>query len=304
MEVVLHIGAHRTATSALQYHMANHRDALVEDGVVYWGPKITRGGLFRGAIGSVEGVLAWQTRRFAGRCAMRADAVRKAGASHLFISDENMFGSLRGTLEDTRLYADSGRRIACYASGFRNHKVTVALCVRDYTDWWTSALAFRLMRGGPLPRAALREHLVTQPRRWRHIIEEMARVLPDVTLTVWSYEAMGHQPDRIVRELTGAKTPPSDAPPRNVRPTAAALRDLMDACDIDPATFHWPDGQFMPFAPHETEALRAQYAEDLAWLADGAGGFADYIDAPLAQTEAQTTDTEGYPDDGEHRHLA
>lgn len=304
MEVVLHVGAHRTATSALQHHMSYHRSAIAAEGAVYWGPKITRGGLFRGAIGGVEGVMAWQERRFSQRCKMRAEAVRQTGASHLVISDENMLGSLRGTLEDTRLYPDAGRRIAAYAHGFEDHHVTVALCLRDYADWWTSALAFSLMRGGPLPRTDLRENLVTQPHRWRRIVEEVARVLPDATVKVWTYEACAHLPHQLLHELTGVTTPHATAEPRNARPTAEALRDLMETCAIDPDAFHWPDGQFMPFAPFEVEALTAQYQEDLAWLAAGAGGFADYIDAPLAETEALTAHGRGSPDDGEYRQLA
>lgn len=304
MDVVLHIGAHRTATSALQHHMSFNRADLVERGVVYWGPKITRGGLFRGAIGGVENVKAWQERRFVKRCALRAEAIRQTGATHLVISDENMIGSLRGALEFTRLYGDAGRRISAYAHGFRDHRITIALCIRDYADWWTSATAFRLLRGGPLPRTNMRECLVTQPRRWRHVVEELARVLPDARIVVWSFEGSAHAPDRVVTELVNVPSKRAGAPPQNVRPSAAELLDLMDACGIDPNMFHWPDGQFMPFAEHETEALRAQYQEDLAWLRAGAGGFADYIDAPSAETEALTAQGRGNPDDGEHRQLA
>ncbi|GAB5448272.1 hypothetical protein [Gymnodinialimonas sp.] len=304
MDVVLHIGAHRTASTSLQHHLSLNRAEMADAGVVYWGPKIARGGLFRGAIGGVEGVMAWQERRFAGRCAMRAEAVRQTGATHLIISDENMIGSLRGALEHTSLYADAGRRIAAYAHGFDRHRLTIALCVRDYADWWTSAMAFSLLRGGPLPRTDLREHLVTQPRRWRHIIEEIARVLPDARLVVWDYEASALLPHLLLEELTGHATPASDAPARNPRPTAAMLHEVMVDCDIDPSQFNWPGGRFMPFTAHETEALDAQYQEDLAWLRAGAGGFADTIDATLAKTEAQTALERGTPDDGDHRKLA
>ncbi|MBY4893161.1 hypothetical protein KUL25_10330 [Rhodobacteraceae bacterium N5(2021)] len=304
MDVVLHIGAHRTASATFQHHMSRSRADMAEGGVVYWGPKIVRGGLFRGAIGGVEGVMASQERRFAGRCAMRAEAVRQTGATHLVISDENMIGSLRAALEHTRLYPDAGRRIAAYAHGFERHRVTVAVCVRDYADWWTSAMAFRLSRGGPLPRTDLRECLVTQPRRWRHIVEELARVLPDARIVVWSHEASASAPHRLLQELTGFSTPALDTAPRNLRPTAEALRQVMTDCDIDPAQFNWPEGRFMPFTADETEALDAQYQEDLAWLSAGAGGFADYIDAPSAQTEAQTALGRGRSDDGDHRQLA
>lgn len=304
MDVILHVGAHRTGSSALQHHFARNRAALDAAGAVYWGPRVTRDGLFRGAIGGVEGVMAWQERRFAGRCRMRAEAVRRTGASHLVISDENMLGSLRGCLEHTKLYADAGRRIAAYAHGFDEHKITVALCLRDYADWWTSAIAFRLMRGGPLPHTDMREHAVTQPRRWRHVVEEVARVLPDARVAVWTFEESARAPDHITSQLTGLPTAAPDPKLRNARPTASNLRDVLRACDIDAARFNWPEGQFMPFAPAETEALAAQYQEDLAWLHAGAGGLADYIDAPLAQTKAPTDLGKGSPHDAEPRKLA
>lgn len=304
MDVILHIGAHRTATTALQSHMANHRDELADAGVVYWGPKVARGGLFRGAIGGIDQIMSWQQRRFNGRCAMRAEAVRLTGASHLIVSDENMLGSLRGTLEDTVLYQGAGRRISAHAGGFSHHRLTVGLCVRSYVEWWTSAIAFRLSRGGPLPRADLRENLVTQPRRWRHIVEEIARVLPDATVTVWTYEALGDKPHRVLEDLCGVATLPSRAKRKNASPPPAQLRDLMLSCGIDPHQFNWPDGQFMPFTDHEVEALNAQYDEDLAWLANGAGGFADFIDAPATEMAEQTVDGRGMTDGGDHRNMA
>jgi len=184
----------------------------------------------------------------------------------------------------------------------------VGLCVRSYVDWWTSAMAFRLSRGGPLPRTDLREHLVTQPRRWRHVVEEIARVLPDATLLVWTYEALGDKPHLVLEELCGIATPPSRAMRRNASPPAAELRDLMRTCGIDPLHFHWPEGKFMPFADHEVAALNAQYDEDLAWFANGAGGFADFIDAPAAQTlnedAERTVDGRGTTNDPDHRNLA
>lgn len=308
MDVILHIGAHRTASTFLQTHMATHRNVLADAGVVYWGPKITRGGLFRGAIGGVEPAMTWQQRRFNGRCAMRAAALRQSGAAKLIISDENMLGSLRATLEDTKLYPDAGRRISAHAGGFADHRLTIGLCIRSYAEWWTSSLAFRLPRGGAFPHTHLREHLVTQPRRWRRIVEELARVLPDATLMVWTYEALGDKPHLVVQDLCGVSTPPAIGDRRSVGRGPETLRAALADHGLSPSDIHWPDDQRLPFAPHEAEALDAQYAEDLAWLAAGAGGLADFIDAPAApdmdKTAEQTVDGKGTPDDGHHRYLA
>jgi hypothetical protein len=148
--------------------------------------------------------------------------------------------------------------------------------------------------------------MVTQPRRWRHVVEQIARAVPEARVAVWTHEAMGAAPHHILEELAGVATPPVNLPILNAAPRAKALRDLLSTYDVDPDTFAWPvaTDRFMPFEPHEADALRAQYQDDLTWLANGAGGLADYIDAPPAQTGAQIVEGRGLPDDGENRSLA
>ena len=304
MHVVLHVGAHRTASTAFQSHLAGNRATLEAAGCAYWGPRVTRGGLFRRLSGGRDAILPWERDRAAGRVAQRVAKLERDGVSQLVVSDENMLGSLRATLEGTRLYPEAGRRIAAFATGFAGHRLTVALGIRDYACWWTSALAFRLPRGGVLPRDPVRECMVTQPRRWRHLVQEIARALPDARVVVWTCEALAGDPARILQDLVEIETTPGLLPARNARPGAADLRACLQAIGVDAAGFRWEDGEFRPFVPYETEALAAQYAEDLAWLAAGAGGLADFIDAPPAQTGARTDEGRGCSDDPRHRRLA
>ena len=52
MDVILHLGAHRTGSTSFQEYMTR-----VQSGdVAYWGPKITRGGLLDGVHGSPIGM--------------------------------------------------------------------------------------------------------------------------------------------------------------------------------------------------------------------------------------------------------
>jgi len=50
MDVILHIGAHRTATTTFQAWMLQNADALAAGGIAYWGPDRTRAGLFSGLV--------------------------------------------------------------------------------------------------------------------------------------------------------------------------------------------------------------------------------------------------------------
>ncbi|MBF9043940.1 hypothetical protein HKCCE4037_11420 [Rhodobacterales bacterium HKCCE4037] len=304
MDVILHVGAHRTATATFQHHLAAHRKTLTAARTVYWGPKIIRGGLFRTMAAGTAPILPWQADHAAKRVALRAEQLRQDGVRSVILSDPNMLGSLRTMLEDTRIYPDCGRRIGEFARGFHRHRVTIGIGLRCYSSWWTSALASRLMQGGPLPRTRLREFMVTQPRRWRHVIEDVARAVPDARVLVWTHEAMASRPQHVLAELAEIATDPVSLPILNAAPRATELQRLLRDCDLDPDEFTWRDGRLKPFEAHEAEALRAEYHDDLTWLANGAGGLADYIDTSPAQTGPQTVEGRGSPDDGENRYLA
>lgn len=305
MDVTLHVGAHRTATTTFQRHLAANRDALRAADTMFWGPKVVRGGLFGSMSGGSGPLMPWQKGRAAKRVALRLESLRQDGAKRLILSDENMLGNLRDVLEDTLLYPAAESRIAGFAHAFQGHDLTIGIGIRCYSNWWPSALAFRLSRGGPLPRTDLRECMITQPRRWRHLVEQIARAVPNARLVVWTYEAMGGVPHRILQELMGVETSAHSLPILNASPRAKAMRDLLRNLDVDPDAFPWPaNDRFMPFEPHEAEALRAQYQDDLTWLANGAEGLADYIDVTPTQNGAQTVEGKGSPDDGEDRYLA
>jgi hypothetical protein len=305
MEVTLHVGAHRTATTTFQRHLAANRDFLRDTETVFWGPKVIRGGLFRSMAGASGSYLPWQSGRAAKRVALRLEGLRQDGVRRVILSDENMLGNLRDVLEDTLLYPNAAARVGGFAQAFQGHDLTIAIGVRCYSNWWPSALAVRLSRGGPLPRPRLRECMVTQPRRWRHMISQIAGAAPDARIVVWTYEAMGGTPHRILQEATGVETPATSMPILNASPRAKAVRDLLRGLDINAEQFPWPaSDRFMPFEAFETDALRAQYQDDLTWLANGADGLADYIDVTPTKSGAQTVDGRGIPDDGEHRNLA
>lgn len=305
MEIFLHVGAHRTATTTLQRMMGQSHAALVSAGISYWGPKRTRGGLFHGMIGQSDAVLPWQVNRAEKRVRLQVAQLADKGRVGLFVSEENMLGSMRGVLDDIRLYPDAGARVARFAAGLRDHNVTLALALRCYDTWWASVLGFRLTRGGPLPHRGLCDRLITQPRRWRHVIADLAQALPDARLVVWTHEAMADRPDALIARLTGLTLDLDGAGARlNSGAAPDDLRTYLDDCGRHPGVIRSASGRFMPFDPHQRAILRAQYAEDLAWLAAGAGGLADYVMDPEHRLPRHAGQGKGPPDDRNHGQLA
>ena len=301
MRIVLHLGAHRTATTTLQHVLGDSQPALHRAGLVFWGPKRLRAGLFDGLYDDGAVLPARKAGRAAGRIALNLTQAALAGAGTLLVSEENMLGTMRQITLAQRLYPDTGARVARFAEAFDGHDLTLGLSIRCYDAFWASALGWRLPRGGPLPRPALCDRLVTQPRRWRHVIADLAQAVPQAHIAVWTHEAMAGRPGDLLAALTGCRVALKGADRWcNAGARLADLRAYLDDIGADPALARGSAGRFMPFDLHQRAALRAQYAEDLTWLAQGAGGLATHIDEAGAMTLRPTGQGRGPKDDRDH----
>ena len=117
MKVILHIGAHRTGTISFQSYIRRHSKELRDDGLGFWGPMRTRKGLFAG-VQPTPGFGRTAARRARGRILLNLKKAQAQGVETLFVSDENMMGSVRMNLRKSRLYPDIGERLARYIWAF------------------------------------------------------------------------------------------------------------------------------------------------------------------------------------------
>jgi hypothetical protein len=314
VKILLHLGAHRTGTTALQRHLAGNGATLGAAGLAYWGPRRLRGGLFRGLYAPPEQRAAGRAaRRASGRIAMRLCAEAEAGTGAVIVSEENMLGTLRDCLAQGVLYPGAGARVARFAAPFRGREVRLVLTVRDPAAWWASALAFQLSRGGPLPTPALCARLAAGARGWRDVVSDIADAVPWARLTVLRYDGTTSPATwsaAVWTQLTGVAPMLAGTPGRhNAAAGPACLRALAAEAGADPAVIRVAAGRFRPFDPDQRRRLAARYAADLSWLQAGADGLVCYIDAQGA-TDAPATGRkrgrthEGLePDDG-HRRVA
>lgn len=308
MDVVLHIGVHRTGTTTVQRVMGASRETLVAGRIAYWGPKRLRGGLFQGLSDDPSQMLPWQARRrkrMAGRIKLAMETHRQEGMRTLLVSEENIAGMLRPNLTRQSLYPDADTRLARLAEAFGKRCIRVAIGIRCYDRYWSSALAFALARGGPPPTSQMCSALVAQPRRWRDLVHAAAQAFPQAEIVVWTHEALAARPEQQVAALLGGPAPRLKAIRdwHNASPTPAALREVMMDRGEDPGVISEMSGKFMPFTALQRSALRAHYAEDLGWLRGGADGLARYIDDPATDWGA-TGQGRGHLNDGEYRRLA
>lgn len=306
MDILLHIGAHRTATTSFQAYMRAHRDRFDGQAIGFWGPQRTRNGLLQGLAERPQS--AAQARRAVGRVRLNLAGARRRGLAALVVSDENMLGSPRQCLRAMVPYPAAGERLARIAQGFDDIR-RIYLQIRALDLWWASMLAYLLPRGVALPDPTTLQALAQAPRSWRHVITDIACACPDARLHVSLFEDLGSRPDRLAARMTGALLVPeaaADAFWINRSPDLAELRAVLT--DRRETGLPEGDGRWMPFSPEQAAQLREAYADDLFWLRAGADGLARLTEedrpAGPVQKLAAGADKRGRKDDGSARRLA
>ena len=291
MDVILHIGAHRTGTTTFQRFMQANRAHLRGQGIGYWGPGKTRAGLFRGLMRAPHRItpedehLAARTR---GRIALQVTDLEAEGTHTLIVSEENMLGGMWANVEAARLYSDAGERLARIATAFSPHPVRVGLAIRSYDRHWASQLAHSVKRGQGLPDAGALEAIATQPVRWTRIIRQVAAAFPQAEVVVWPFEALIGLPELQLGALFGQAIQGPFQARREWHNSSLSVQDLRklihDEGVPDAALARMGNGvgRWHPFTNTQTALMRAAYAQDLAWLRGGADGLATYIDSPEA----------------------
>lgn len=246
MQILLHVGAHRCATTTFQHYLRQSRADLAAAGIAVWGPRHLRRGLMDGLMQDAgagrEAARIRVTRACAGLAAR--------GVTHLVVSDENMLGTMRANQAAGALYPQAGDRLGRLAAAFAGRPVTVMLNIRAPQTYWPSARAFLATR--PVPVLAGRDVAFGRSAgTWRPVIRDIANAAPEARLIVLPFEAFAGRPDAQLR-AAGIEAPPADAVPRlNAVTTGYAALPV-----------------------RQLRRFRRRYRADLAWLACGADGLA------------------------------
>lgn len=285
VEVILHIGAHRTGTTTLQRLLEQNAHNLRQIGVTAWTPRTTRAGMFDAMLKPpVEWTPEVRTRirRDMGRIAVEMERLRQAGQRVLIVSEENMIGNCRANCARTRLYPLISERLQVFRAVFGKHTTRVCMGIRRYDAWWASALSYGIPVGFDYPDDAALDRMVTQPRTWTKIIREVGRVFRGADLVVWDFDDVIGQADAQFAALTGGRFRGGF----RVRdghhhrsPAPDALRQVLADRGVA-AELATDRGRFMPFGTNHRAAMAQAFAEDRAWLVAGAEGIASFVGRP------------------------
>ena len=281
MDVILHLGAHRTASASFQHYMCQSLGRLEVKGVGFWAP--ARDMAARDSGGGTAGAgLSPDAQMAQARTHIRdnLDRAQARGIRHLVISDENVIGTPENLLEKGSLYSGIGERMARYTEVFGDRLTRIVLSIRSQHSFWNSIAAHAVAQGGAVPTADALSRVAGRQRGWRDVVTDMACAVGGAEIQVQPFEVFGSLPEHRLTAMTGLEGPPTKHAREwlNRAPGRAELRAILTKRGEDPDLVPVGDGRWQMFDRDQTRTLREAYADDLFWLRAGADGLAQMIE--------------------------
>ncbi|MGB7242347.1 MAG: hypothetical protein WBC93_09715 [Sulfitobacter sp.] len=310
MDIILHIGAHRTGTTTFQDYLRRHRAFFFDAKIAILTPPHTRRSLFVGLSPASEAkTRPHAIERAQGRIRLQMALLRAQGFKTLIISEENMIGSVRANLRAMALYPDIGARMSRIAAAFDGQISRILISPRAQDSYWSSALSYGVARGHHVLDDDARNRLVHTPRGWREVITDVASAVPATDIKVLPFETFAGHPDAVLRLGAGLDAPADGSCSRlNPTPDLPALRAVLadrgERLDSLPKGM----GRWQPFNEIDTAILRENYADDMMWLTAGADSLATLTQGTAPVRAGKTlplgVQRQGHQNDRQERHLA
>ena len=208
-EIVIHFGAHKTATTYFQARLARSVGPLLEGGVCFVPVSELRKKIIQvrnpsSLLNMIPGVRDWRTAEIFRKYLQKAE---KSNCDRLVFSEENLLGSLKKIVLSGRLYASVDARFDRVFKGLERRPVTALLAVRSY-DTFMSAVWSQLIRqeGYQKMDEQSKARLLTVPRGWVEVVDDIIRSLPPGSkLRIWCYEDLMKLQNEIMSLFVGVK---------------------------------------------------------------------------------------------------
>jgi len=279
MKIVLHLGAHKTASTYLQKCLAQSGGRLAASAIAYQGPRELRPYLTNWPARHARS----EAERIADAMAWLFDTAEEKGLQRLILSEEQFLGTLRPLMQGGTLYETLGESLAPVVRAMQGRPFEIVMALRGYDEFFASAYC-QVLRGWRFQRfgAGLREHFLDHPRGWADVVADIAALCPAETpIRLWRYEDFEAVEDDIFLALAGPAAPPTrriKGRPlqRPAHRAVAALHDMAtrgfipDARTIKRVFEETPPGpvapRFAPWTREERRHFESRYAQDLIAL--------------------------------------
>lgn len=283
MEIVLHLGSHKTATTFLQETLAANQHVLDSHQIAFVPPSIYRpmvlGATSRYRVFNRLSMI----RRVRKKRSVAAliETAERAGKRRLVLSEEILIGTLDKILLGTWFYDRCREELHDVMAAFDGRPVKMLFAVRRYAEYFPSAYAQALKAGTFVPfDDGLKLRLLRQTRGWPEVVADIADILPGGSeLVIWQYEAMVLHQRQVLEQFVGSQAagaliPTDRRPMQGASSRAIARLENINKTEGSPnqrrirqvMRFNRREKGFKPFNPWsegERRLLEARYDHDL-----------------------------------------
>ena len=202
MKIIIHAGAHKTASTHLQNRVLENENLVVKSGCSYLGPEKIRdqfGTLWR-ALGRSD-TPDEQKRKL---------AALAAGQPRLVISEENIIGGFKDLMNGPNraiLYPKAVERLARLAQLVAPNPLHIAMAVREPSSYYVSVYNQLLLSGRFQTWERFSKGLDPTAVKWSDILRPIAEIPGVAAVSIWRYEDYHRLLPQILNTLLGQPRP-------------------------------------------------------------------------------------------------
>ena len=202
IKLIIHAGAHKTASTHLQNRLLENEKRVVKSGCSYLGPEKIRdqfGTLWR-ALGRSD-TPDEQERKL---------AALAAGQPRLVISEENIIGGFKDLMNGPNraiLYPKAVERLARLAQLVAPNPLHIAMAVREPSSYYVSVYNQLLLSGRFQTWERFSKGLDPTAVKWSDILRPIAEIPGVAAVSIWRYEDYHRLLPQILNTLLGQPRP-------------------------------------------------------------------------------------------------
>ena len=202
IKIIIHAGAHKTASTHLQNRLLENEKRVVKSGCSYLGPEKIRdqfGTLWR-ALGRSD-TPDEQERKL---------AALAAGQPRLAISEENIIGGFKDLMNGPNraiLYPKAVERLARLAQLVAPNPLHIAMAVREPSSYYVSVYNQLLLSGRFQTWERFSKGLDPTAVKWSDILRPIAEIPGVAAVSIWRYEDYHRLLPQILNTLLGQPRP-------------------------------------------------------------------------------------------------
>ena len=218
MKLHIHLGAHKTGSTSLQFHLRKNEAKFADAGMAYIPmPEFRK--RYSAFLNRIENRYPAFIRLLSPtiESRFRDQLVPLSGSSLVVISDENLLGGLAPIAAKHRLYPHAVRMVSAVKRAAGPNDAHYFLCIRNYPEFIVSMYLHLVIQGRRVPPLeSVTADFLGGARGWAEVVADVANVVGADRLTVWTYEHYRDAPGAVLDVLAPGVPVELFVPPGNL----------------------------------------------------------------------------------------